>query len=478
MGICGLVLFFVLLSGLLNTKYLEEYYLNKKKNLLIDIGKRINESYMGNPEDIVLELERIERTAGVMIFIVNKDEGIKYGSTARILNQIPFQRKPPVLPKINFRFINRKDIDKMNNFQYQNDPELKIDYLNYIATLNSREILILRVPLAAISENVDVTNDFMLFTGLIIIIIGSILAFVFSKKFTKPILELNKIAQHMANLDFTKKCSIQNEDEVGELGKSINHLSLQLDNAITELNAENRKLILEIEEERKIDEMRKEFISSVSHELKTPIALIQGFAEGLRDNVNDEEESRNYYCDVIIDEAGKMDGMVKELLNLSQFESGFLKLTREDFDICSLVQEVLTKYNVIFTEKGIRLDDAHQERTIVNGDILRIEQVLVNYINNALNHVDSNKLLKVSITQGQDKIRVSVFNTGRHIPTEALDKIWTSFYKVDAARTRDYGGYGLGLSIVRAIQNLHNNSYGVENIEGGVLFWFDIDKAD
>ncbi|MDF2880387.1 MAG: integral rane sensor signal transduction histidine kinase [Clostridiaceae bacterium] len=281
----------------------------------------------------------------------------------------------------------------------------------------------------------------------------------------------------MTELNFTEKYSVESEDEIGELGKSINSLSQQLDMSINELKEKNQKLSEDIEKERKLDEMRKEFIANVSHELKTPISLIQGYSEGLKVNVVDSEEDKNFYCDVIISEAMKMNKLVKSLLNLSLIDSGNLKLDKTKFNISSLLESTINKFMPIFNEKQIKLYVNAKEKVFVNADILWIEQVLVNYINNALNHVDNNLEIRINIENTNDKVRVKVFNTGKQIPEELCDKIWDSFYKVDKARTRAYGGTGLGLSIVAGIQKLHSNTYGVINMKNGVEFWFDLDKV-
>lgn len=293
----------------------------------------------------------------------------------------------------------------------------------FCVNLKVDNLTLLNSPLAAINESTAVANRFFLFTGLITIILGGIAVFLYANRFTKPILELNNIAQEMSKLDFSKKYPIQSDDEVGQLGKSINSLSDQLDKAISELKAD-------IECERRIDKMRKEFISNVSHELKTPIALIQGYAEGLKLNVNDDEENRDFYCDVIMDETDKMNRLVKDLLELSQIESGYFKLEKTDFEISTMVDYVLDKYRPILTDKEIRVDFEKIENRVVHGDYVRIEQVLINFLNNAINQVDDNKSIRIKMTDQGDKVRVSVYNTGKPIPEESLDKIWTSFYKV------------------------------------------------
>jgi len=315
-------------------------------------------------------------------------------------------------------------------------------------------------------------------TGIFIAILGSIWAFLFSKKFTQPILEVNNVARNMAKFDFSEKCKVRGKDEIGQLGQSVNYLSGELNTAITELNVKNKKLEDDIEKERKIDEMRKEFVSSVSHELRTPLSVIQGYAEGLVSNVAESEEDRKFYCDVIMKEADKMNKLVKDLLNLSQIESGYFHIEKSEFNINSLIEYVLNKYKAIFAEKDIEMQFELGESIIICGDMVRIEQIITNYLNNAINHVDSNKIIKISQIVNKDKIKISIFNSGKHIPEESREKIWNSFYKVDKARTRAYGGYGLGLSIVKALAELHNNAYGVENIEGGVIFWFEVDKVN
>jgi len=479
LGISGLIVFFVLFSLLLNSQFLGKYYIWQKEAILVESKEAIDNLYQGDPELISLELEGLERNRGLNISILGPDYMMKYNSSFRIFNS-EFRRRP--LERLPLTHSMQVEMQGLNVGDYivdvVPDPRLKTNFLALAARLRNGEILVLSTPIAAINESTAIANRFLLFTGLITVVLGGIIVFLYAKRFTKPILDLNDIAQRMSKLDFSKKYPVQSDDEVAQLGRSINSLSDQLDKAISELKEANDKLREDIERERRIDKMRKEFISNVSHELKTPIALIQGYAEGLKLNVNEDEENKNFYCDVIMDEADKMNRLVKDLLDLSQIESGYFKLEKTTFDISLLIDRVLEKYRPIVTDKKIKVDVEKEENVLVNGDISRIEQVLVNYLNNAIDHVDDSRLIKITLTNRDDKVRVSVYNSGKTIPEEALDKIWTSFYKVDKARTRDYGGTGLGLSVVRAILELHHNAYGVENKDDGVLFWFEADKAD
>jgi signal transduction histidine kinase len=223
--------------------------------------------------------------------------------------------------------------------------------------------------------------------------------------------------------------------------------------------------------------MRKEFISNVSHELKTPIALIQGYAEGLKVNVNEKQEDKDFYCDVIMDESAKMDKLVKQLLDLSQIDAGYARLEKVDFDIADWANRIIRKNELLIKENNIDMQIEIKQNFVAHADLERMEQIMVNYLVNAINHSDARKLIKVTVQKYEDKGRISVFNSGEPIEPGLLDKIWMSFYKVDQARTRAYGGTGLGLSIVRAIQERHDNRYGAENRDGGVSFWFEVDAT-
>lgn len=473
-----LIVFFVAFSLLLNSRYLGKYYISQKRESLIESKQLIEGIYKGNPEDIALELENLERNRGMNISILSSDNTLKYDSSVRIFT--PGDRRLPAN-----RPLFRRSLEPEMPFlakgdfiiDIKPDPRLQTEFLRLISRLGNGELLILSSPLAAVNESTAIANRFFLFTGLITIVIGGIAVFFYARRFTKPILDLNDIAQRMSRLDFSKKYTVASGDEVGQLGSSINSLSDQLDRAISELTEANDKLRQDIKHERRLDKMRKEFVSNVSHELKTPIALIQGYAEGLKLNINEDEENRNFYCDVIMDETEKMNRLVRDLLDLSQIESGNLKLEKTVFDVSAMVDYLLEKYKPILTEKELTLGMEKDENISVYGDYARIEQVLINYLNNAINHVDDRRIIKVAVTNCGDKVRVSVFNSGQNIPGESIDKIWTSFYKVDKARTRAYGGTGLGLSVVKSILELHQNAYGVQNKSDGVMFWFELDKG-
>ena len=285
----------------------------------------------------------------------------------------------------------------------------------------------------------------------------------------------------MSKLDFSKKYKEADEDdEINELGTSINLMSEKLEGTIKQLRNTNIELERDIEEKAKVDEMRKQFISDVSHELKTPIALIQGYAEGLVENINSDEESREYYAEVILDEANKMDILVKKLLELMKLENGNREFDNSCFDICELIDEVIKKSKVMLDDKKIEnIIFERKEPVMVYADRFYIEQVITNYCTNAIKNtkeINGEKYIKIDVIRNEEKnvAKIKVFNTGENISEENLQRIWRRFYKVDESRNRDDGGTGIGLALVKAIMNNYNQKYGVQNKENGVEFYFEI----
>ena len=255
-------------------------------------------------------------------------------------------------------------------------------------------------------------------------------------------------------------------------------MSEKLEGTINQLRSTNIELERDIERKSKIDEMRKSFISDVSHELKTPIALIQGYSEGLLENVNTDEESRKFYAEVILDEATKMDKMVRQLIELTKLEYENREFNNRNFNIVELEKEICRSSKVMLEEKGVNVEFETADVINVYADDFYISQCITNYLTNAIKHVeevDGEKVIKITNTIIKDKARITVFNTGENIEEENLSRIWNRFFKVDESRNREDGGSGIGLSIVRAIMNNYGNDFGVVNKQNGVEFYFDID---
>lgn len=466
---------------LLNSAILKTFYTYSKVNTIRSVYEQLNQYYQKDSQTILNIEEELEKVAARNEFdiVVKTDTNIVAYSTDK--DFINATRKIEFIQSLGQNANSESNIIyRAKNVTIQNimDEQTNLRYLFLTAVLDNEYELYIRMPIASIDESVRISNNLLIAIGVITVIISAFLASYISRKFTSPILELNSIANKVANLDFSQKYHISDtEDEINNLGKSINTMSDKLERTIQQLRRNNNQLEKDIQEKSKIDEMRKQFISDVSHELKTPIALIQGYAEGLKENVNTDEESRIFYTDVILDETNKMDTLVKQLLELMKLEYEKREFADKEFDITELIQETLRKSQVLLEENQIFVKFDQGEERFVYADSFYMEQVFSNYLTNAIKNCDEiegEKYIEISFKKKKDELRVFVFNTGRNIPEEDLDRIWRRFYKADTSRNRENGGSGIGLSLVKAIMENYEKSYGVENQYNGVEFYFDI----
>ena len=468
----GTIISIVLILILVNSVIIESYYLYYKKENLLQSYSKISKYLSSNLSTslVELELEKIAINNNYNILITDNNNVSIYNSSKDFKQYL-----------LNLNEINKNNIIYNEDDTYiieTKDFKSGINFLMLIGQLNNENSIYIRMPISSIKDSVKISNNFLYSIGIITVIISGVAILIISKRFTKPIAELSGIANKMSNLDFSQKYRIKDSgDEIDNLGKSINKMSDKLEDTITQLQKNNIELEKDIEEKSKIDDMRKQFISDVSHELKTPIALIQGYSEGLIENVNTDEESRQFYAEVILDEANKMDKMVKELLELMKLEYGAKKINNAYFNITELINEELRKYTVMLNENNIEVKFSLKEPVYVYADSNLVEQVLNNYISNGIKNIEivnKEKYIKVSIKMLANKIRISIFNTGKNISEENMQKIWNRFYKEDSSRNREMGGTGIGLSLVKAIMNNYKNEYGVINKENGVEFYFDL----
>lgn len=465
----------ILLCWVLNTTLLPRYYMHNKKEVLIENYQTISNASAQNElesDEFAVTFDNLCSNGNIMALILQQD-GKVLRSSVNDLDALRTEFWDVLLHG-----------DKMevlySNKQYQllkkTDTRLDSEYLVLVGVLENGDMVLMRTAVESIRESAAISNRFLLFAGAAAIVASILVAFFTTRHITKPLQQLTDISKRMVDLDFNAKYESDqsNSYEVEELGNHINRLSENLERTISELKTANVELQDDIEKKIQIDEMRKEFLSNVSHELKTPLALIQGYAEGLQECINDDAESREFYCEVIIDEADKMNRMVKKLLTLNQLEFGNDQVIMERFDMTELIRGVANSTRILMEQKGIRLELENSEEAWVWGDEFKVEEVITNYMSNAINHADGEKLIRVFYTRSEDKLRVSVFNTGQPIPEEDIEKIWVKFYKVDKARTREYGGSGIGLSIVKAIMDSFHQRCGVINHEDGVEFWMEL----
>ena len=511
--LCIVIIMIVAFFVIINNAVLEALYYNNKKEAGLKTYNYINEKIPKefseeDKKSFEIELEKIAENNNFEILILNdsndgneannsnanntsdsgndaNDSKIVYSTNKNFLQD--FGTINEIKYDVKYSIFNKSDI--MYSFQNKTirkiaDKRNGIIYILLDSTLDNGNKLYLRSPITPIQDSVGISNRFIYIIGVASIILGATAITFITEKFTKPIEELNEIANEMSNFNFKRKYRINDsEDEIDELGRSINTLSDKLEDTINKMKTSNSELEKDIEAKSKIDEMRRQFISDVSHELKTPISLIQGYAEGLVENVNSDDESRKFYAEVILDEANKMDKLVKRLLELMKLEYEDREFNDTKFDLNELIEEVIRNSKVVLEENKIEIDFKEDEPKIVVADDFYIEQVVTNYFTNAIKNVkavEGNKKIKIRVKNSKEegKYRVTVFNTGDNIDEEHINRIWTRFYKVDESRDRSKGGTGIGLSLVRAIMTKYQNAYGVKNKKDGVEFYFDIKKGD
>lgn len=479
-GIFGLLMVgTILFCWFINNTFLERYYMKDKQKALLEtyqvLNRASNEDKIGTDE-FDIEFQKICGRYNVSFILLDAESKTLKTSTPdystlsrRLLNNLFEQNYED-----NDRLLQKGEKYEM---QIATDDRINTDFLEMWGVLDNGNLFLLRCPLESIRESVNLANRFLAYVGFGAAIVSAVIVLIISGKITKPIKELTEISERMIHLDFEAKYTGKSKTEIALLGQNINELSCTLEQTISELKSANNELQRDIEKKNKIDEMRKEFLSNVSHELKTPIALIQGYAEGLKEGISDDEESRDFYCEVIMDEASKMNNMVKKLLTLNQLEFGNDNVTMERFDIVSLIKNYLQSAEILCRQKDVKVIMKEYQPIYVWADEFMVEEVFGNYFSNAMNHVADDKVIDVKLLVKEKTVRISVFNTGEPIPEESISHIWEKFYKVDKARTREYGGSGVGLSIVKAIMDALNREYGVENYNNGVEFWFELETV-
>ena len=467
----GLIIFILVMMFLVYSKCLETYYIMHKESDLLEVHKTVGTALaQGNKED-----ERawkvMERT-NISMLVLQDNQVIfsPRGDQEQLVSQLR-----------GYVFNQNQDegelLKSTDNYEIRKirDPVAGIDYLEMWGTYSNGAIFILRSPLDSIWESTALANKLLVYVGIAALVLGGILVSLFARKITEPITELASLSRRMSELDFDARYNGGGEDEIGTLGNNFNIMSERLEKTVSELKRANNELMKDIEKKEKMEDMRNEFLGNVSHELKTPIALIQGYAEGLKEGVSDDPESREFYCDVIMDEASKMNQMVKNLLTLNQLEFGDEDIVFDRFNLTALVRGVLQSMEIMADQAGAKILLHTEEDIYAWADEFKVEQVVKNYVSNACHHVSGDMVIEVKMVQKDGKVRVSVFNTGTPIPEADIAHISDTFYKVDKAHTREYGGNGIGLSIVKAIMKSFHQEYGVKNYDNGVEFWFELD---
>jgi signal transduction histidine kinase len=491
---------------LFNTLFMEKLYINEKKGIIkrsyyalengitdaYDMGFTLSDLFKkkkstagenneSNLSRFLRELQEIYGVSTVLMDSNNKTYSL-FQNNSMFDKRMKDYIYKDMANSENLQILEKNDLYTIaiNNRQSRvpfprRDPD--IECFGFLS--DNETAFFLTIPVGSIKESIDLFNRVTIMVSIVIIIIGSVAIFIISDNLTKPLLQLSEISKKMSRLEFENKYEGNSQDEIGILGNSMNELSLKLEKAIKELKNANIQLKADLEKKEQLDIMRQEFVANVSHELKTPIALIQGYAEGLvTEGIADSQEKKEYYVNVIKDEAEKMNVMVRQLLDLSSLERGMEELDISRINLKEIVDGVVNSFDLKLKEKDINISIDVSSASYIWADGYKVEEVIKNYMSNAINHVDNNRIIRIYTEELENnRLRVNVFNSGIQLSDEEMDKIWEKFYKVDKAHTRSYGGTGLGLSIVKAIAEKHNTICGCKNTSidniGGMAFYFD-----
>lgn len=383
------------------------------------------------------------------------------------------QRHEALSAARNWRFQNRDTaIPSEGAHYFYTDPEFGNQYIIVAKSVlkdEKNETVIAVSSMSAVSRAVGVARRMSHVWIFIAIFAGIIISLFLTRVVSKPILSISDVTRKMSRLDFSEKCKVTSEDEIGILAQNINVMSERLDKAIKSLKEANEKLRLDIEHEKLLEKQRKEFVAAVSHELKTPLAVIQAYTEGILDGISGE--NRTKYLNVILDETKRMDRLVLEMLENSRLEAGAQKLDIKKYDMTEFAKKVAKRFEKTIKDAEINfISEIPEEPVMRSFDLLWIDRVADNFMMNAIFHTERGGSIALRLSDGI----FSVENSGKHIENDDMEKIWDKFYKIDKSRTRSGSGTGLGLSIAKNILNMHGAKYGVQNTETGVKFWFEL----
>ncbi|WP_273322696.1 sensor histidine kinase [Vallitalea guaymasensis] len=353
-------------------------------------------------------------------------------------------------------------------------PFINVKQVNFVKTIDmddGKETSInATASLQPVGEVMSILSDYYIIFYILAIIISLVIAWIYSKSISNPLLKLTKVADKMAGMDFSIKSNHSSDDELGVLSNSLNILSTNLDEALTDVKEANKQLVIDMEKEKQQEKVRREFVANISHELKTPLGIIKGFAEGIKDGI--KKEKTDYYLEVILDEIEKMNTLILDMLELSKFETGKIE-DKEEFELIKLINKAVTLLEIPISDKKLKID-IKGDFTNVYGVKFQIDQVIMNLISNAVKYCTNNTTIIITGEIIDHTNYIYIYNEGNSLTKEELESIWLRFYKIDKSHNRQSGGTGLGLAIVKAILDGHGSDYGVINKQNGVEFYFNI----
>ncbi|MFA9422352.1 MAG: ATP-binding protein [Sedimentibacter sp.] len=473
----------IVLSIILGSSLFEKLYTNDKiKSLKIGSNQIRNTYLTADIDNTAAEIINNERqNMTICIFTMDLETGIgeiEYYSRQKFPSLNPIHNEITNLFDSLFKENAFSQLTNDNNFYLYTDKNNEFNNdITILSNITDNKYIIVQTPIPFIKGVANLAIKYSLYISMFTLFLGAILIYFIADRTTKPIRQIQIAADKISNLDFIHRCDVTSNDEIGLLAVSINNMAVKLQDYVSQLVVANDVLKNDLMRQEKTDKMRKQFVANVSHDFKTPLTLIMSYSEALLDIEHIDETTKKEYLNIIISEGNKMSEFVHELLRLSQLESGMIKLEKSNFSINEIINDTIRKNKIIAHEKNLHVEKSILDNSIVFGDYSRIEQVLQNLYENAVKYSMYNGFIRVSANNVDNKCIIKVYNEGNNISDEDLENIFTSFYRSDKSR-KNMGSYGLGLAIVKAIMDMHNEKYGVSNVDGGVEFWFELENID
>ncbi|WP_139992891.1 sensor histidine kinase [Paenibacillus paridis] len=331
--------------------------------------------------------------------------------------------------------------------------------------------------LQPVGEAVSILKRYFIYLTPVILVLVILLSLAFSRLVSSPLVKLSRLATRMAQLDFTIQPTVHSKDEFGDLSRSMNTLSENLNTALQQLTESNRELQEEIDKKQRLEQLRKELIGNISHELKTPLGIVKGFAEGLQDDVAADKRER--YLQLIVNETDRMNALIMDMLELSKYEAKAVRLQFTELSLAKLIQNVADSFSYQLESKQLQVTIQEAGELMVKADARRMEQVVQNLLSNAIRYGSDHSIIRIDIQRlSPGKIITHMENEGPPLAEDDFERIWEQFYRAERSRDRRSGGTGLGLAIVKNILELHGSEFGARNTNRGVSFYFTLEEAE
>lgn len=428
--------------------FLPYYYEFVKRNDVKDTASQIEKILKS--EDNEKELEEISYDSGVC-FEIYTDKEVFYKSS--YLNKgCLIDKNGSITQELKKEFINSNK--KRYSYTIEN-PVYKNKTIFYGLKVDDNTFVFLNTSLEPIENSISILKSLFVYIAFVIFISSFVIAYFLSKLISKPIIDMNNKAKKLAKGNYD--ISFKTNDSILE----VNELSETLDYVKSELS--------------KIDELRRDLMANVSHDLKTPLTMIKAYSEMARDLNADDKKKREENLNVIIEECDRLNNLVNDILDLSSIQSNIYELNKEKFDLNKLIIEILKRYKYLEEKENYKFIFKKGRKIIIEADKKKLEQVIYNLVNNAIKYTGKDKSVTIKLTKEKNRLKVSVIDTGKGIDKDEIKYIWDKYYKVQKKYERNIVGTGLGLNIVKNILEKHNYEYGVNSEKGkGSEFYFYI----